>query len=132
MTQWCVIANVRERIHHGPNNGDWIQIGTKHFSPGTKVYVIGVHWDAELTKICAIGRHRGTARLVAIGMRPGWLTDWRVKLIYEPRVLKKISEGGWPPGSDLFPSDDTETSRQKAVHLASLFAEKFPPLQGPD
>ncbi|MCX6366660.1 MAG: hypothetical protein NTX57_08120 [Armatimonadetes bacterium] len=45
------MANVREGIYYGPNQGDWVQIGTKHFSPGTKVYVVGVNWDAEFTKI---------------------------------------------------------------------------------
>ena len=127
--QWCIVANVREGIHYGPNQGDWVQIGTKHFSPGTKVYVVGVNWDAELTKIRVVGKHRGSPRLVAMVMRPSWLTNWRAKLIYEPKALRKIREGGFPRTTEIFPTDDSKDSQEKAEHLASIFSENFPPLR---
>lgn len=126
---WCVVANVREGIYYGPNQGDWVQIGTKHFSPGTKVYVVGVNWDAEFTKIRVVGKHRGSPRLVAMVMRPSWLTNWRAKVIYEPKALRKIREGGFPRTLRSFPTDDSEDSREKAEHLAQQFAENFPPLR---
>lgn len=127
--QWCVVANVRKVIHYGPNQGDWTQIGTKHLSPGTKIYVRGANWDAEFTKISVVGKHRGTSRLTLIVIRPSWLTNYRAQVVYSPRVLRKLRERRFPGPTSEFPVDASEDSKAKAEYLVNYFSNNFPLLR---
>jgi hypothetical protein len=100
--QWCLIANVREWTRRGIGGQD-IQSGTKHFSPGTKVYCCPPQWDQSLAlRANVLGRHRGSSKLVHMVIAAKHLTDWRSKLIYDPRILLSPYEGWRSPlwGSD--------------------------------
>jgi len=85
--QWSLIANVRQWTRRGPGGQD-IQSGTKHFSPGTKVYCCAPSWDQALAiRASVVGRHRGGRKLVQMVIDAKHLTNWRAKLIYDPRIL---------------------------------------------
>ena len=80
---WCVVANVV-----GSDEGS---SGTKHFSAGTKVWVLPPQWGDGGEQLLVAGRHRG---------RPGGLTrmvlprrrlaDFRVKPGYSPHVMSQL------------------------------------------
>jgi len=87
---WCVVANVVDE--HPYKEGRHIVRGTKHFSPGTKVYCFPPLWGDGYEKIKVIGRHRGSKRFVTMVMPSKWLTNWRVKLVYSPQIVSQMKE----------------------------------------
>lgn len=92
--QWCLVANVRKYIRKGVGGQEVMQ-GTKHFSGGTKLYCFPATWDLY-EQIRVIGKHRGSPKLVIMIIDWRYLTNWRTKLIYEPRVLKLLRLGDEP------------------------------------
>ena len=87
---WCVVANIKREIPFGPEKE--IRLGTKHFSPGAKVYCFKSEWDPGLGRLRVIGRHRGSRRFVKMVIEKSWLTNWRVKAVYNPRLVAKLKK----------------------------------------
>jgi hypothetical protein len=106
---WCVIANVAEAVHVGPGGGS-VRSGTRHFSPGTKVYCFPPLWGDGYEHIKVLGHHRGSRGLVEMVMRSRHLTNWRAKLVYAPFVVSAMSPH-W---------DGTEASKLRAEGIASM------------
>ncbi len=96
---WAVVANVAEEIPFGPG-GLEIRRGTKHFSAGTKVWVLPPIWGDGGEMIYVIGRHRGRrAGSIRIVIARRYLTNFRVRGVYSPSVLATLTKP-WP-GSDV-------------------------------
>ncbi len=83
---WCVTANVREKTYNGPEYE--IRSGTKHFAPGAKLYCY-FPWDPQYIR--GIGKHRNSKRLIDIVIDPKHLTNWRVKRVYNKKIIKRIA-----------------------------------------
>jgi hypothetical protein len=105
---WCVVGNIAEDVVFGEEN--IIQKGTKHFSPGTKVYCYPPLWGDGYENIKVIARHRGSKKFVTMVIRARWLVNCRAKLIYNPDVLNQIS-GVW---------DGSEDSKELAEELSQI------------
>ena len=93
---WVLIANViPERPWKDPNTAqlEW-RPGTKHFSGGTKVYCerpIGFwQWDSEFGVLQTFGRARKSNRWINVVTRVSSLENFRVKLEYNPHVLRLL------------------------------------------
>ena len=43
-----------------------------------------------------MGRHRKSLDWIACYLRPGYTTNWRVELTYQPGVLVRLKKEGWP------------------------------------
>jgi hypothetical protein len=85
---WTLVANIKQDISYGKGKLQ-TRSGTKHFSPGTKVYIIDCF--AGMTEdITVIGLARDTKRLITIVIRAEWVEHLRVKLCYNPKVCSKI------------------------------------------
>jgi hypothetical protein len=104
---WCVVANIAEDIPFGEKH--LIQKGTKHFSPGTKIYCYPPLWDTY-KGIQVIGRHRGSKQFVTMVVNLKWLENCRVKLVYNPHILKELGKH-W---------DGTEESKKRAENLIEI------------
>lgn len=89
---WCVVANVTEVQIFGETQET--QIGTKHFSPGTKVYCFPPLWGDGYENIKVIGRHRGSRKLITMIIPSKRLENWRVKYVYHPHVIYEILKEG--------------------------------------
>lgn len=91
---WCLVGNVvaEHRVGEGKRE---IKRGTKHFSPGTKVYCMPAQWGDGYEKIKVIGRHRGSKQYVTMVIKVNLVTNWRAKAIYSPEVLRRLREPGW-------------------------------------
>ncbi len=87
---WTVVANIVNERTFGPN-GSEIKIGTKHFKPGTKVYIIGWH-PGTCESIIVVGMARKSRKFIRITIRANWVENLRVKLAYNPAVIEKIHE----------------------------------------
>lgn len=85
---WCVVANVSETQIFGENHES--RIGTKHFSPHTKVYCFPPLWGDGYENIQVLGRHRGSRKLTKMIMPSKRLENWRVKFVYHPHVVSEI------------------------------------------
>jgi hypothetical protein len=90
-SQWCLVGNIVEERPYG-EGGTETKRGTKHFSPGTKVYCLPSHWGDGYEKIRVIGRHRGSRQFATLVIRADWVTNWRAKVVYDPVVLRLIHE----------------------------------------
>jgi len=109
---WCVVANVVG--DHPVGEEKEIRTGTKHFSPGTKVYCYPPLWGDGYEQVKVIGRHRGSRGLVEMVMPSKWLTNWRVKMVYSPFVLSHMKDH-W---------DGSQESRQKAGSIVSEMTQR--------
>ncbi len=67
--------------------------GTRHFSPGTKVYAFPAQWGDGYEKILVVGRHRKSKRFVTMVIRSDAVANWRAKVVYSPEVLRRLQEG---------------------------------------
>jgi hypothetical protein len=94
-SQWCLVGNIIEAHPYGQEHE--IRRGSKHFTPGTKVYCLPTRWDG-FDRIMVIGLHRGSKRFVTTIMSSEHITNWRAKLIYEPQVLRKLADAAWTSG----------------------------------
>jgi hypothetical protein len=88
---WCLVANVAPEQVYGQEHT--VRPGTKHFSPNTKVYCFPPAWGDGYENIRVIGRHRGSSRLVTLILPSRRLTNWRVKFVRHPHVVRQMHPG---------------------------------------
>ena len=87
---WTVAANIVNERPYGPGEQE-INHGTKHFKPGTKVYIID--WFPGMCEdIIVVGIARKPRRFIKVVIRAEWVENLRIKPAYEPAVIKKIKE----------------------------------------
>lgn len=94
---WCIVGNVVDEHPFGPDHV--IVHGTKHFSPGTKVYCFPSQWGDGYDHIVVIGRQRGSRNLLKIVTRRNLIENFRCQKVYAPAIIKRMFSGdryeGW-------------------------------------
>lgn len=91
---WALVGNIKEEHKFGENHE--IRKGTKHFSPGTKVYLSCCHWGDGYENINVIGKPRHSRKYIAIIMRREYIDNFRMQKIYKPSVLTRMKiDKGW-------------------------------------
>ncbi|NOS93747.1 MAG: hypothetical protein HOP30_17650 [Cyclobacteriaceae bacterium] len=104
---WCLVGNIVEEHPVGENKE--IKRGTKHFSPGTKVYCFPPLWGDGYEKIYVIGRPRQSSRFIKVIIKSNLVTNWRLQKVFKPHIKQEmIKNNGW---------DETEESRERALTL---------------
>lgn len=106
---WVVVANVVKERPSGPG-GKELKRGTKHFSPGTKVYILDWH-PGTRTRAIVVGRARKSGRLIKVTVSVDAVENLRVKGLYKPHIVKMIS--------DRFENDLSRMSKDRAEELCS-------------
>jgi hypothetical protein len=87
---WTAVGNIIQERPYGPGGAE-IRLGTKHFAPGAKVYIID--WFAgTCARIVVIGLHRKSKKLIRLVIDVKLVENLRPKLCYNPTVIKKIHE----------------------------------------
>ncbi|MGI5168476.1 hypothetical protein ACQEU3_29425 [Spirillospora sp. CA-253888] len=112
---WCVVANVAPEVPFGPG-GLELRRGTRHFSPGTRVWVLPPQWGDGGEQVYVIGRHRGSRRLVRLVMRRDRLVSFRARGVYSPAVLRLLTGEDEARGGPMFVS---WTSREEVERAAA-------------
>ncbi len=87
---WCVVANIKREHAYGPG-GVETKIGTRQFRGGAKVYIAGC-WPGTCDAVVAIGLQRKSRKFITCVVDVMHVENFRVKLIYHPRVLELIQE----------------------------------------
>ena len=108
---------------YGPG-GEEKRKGTKHFRAGAKVVCVRFFWDGPLTNIMVIGRHRASNRFILIAVRADWLANWRVELVYSPRIIQLINEYVSEHNLVCPQLDGTEESKAKAEEVVTGWLPK--------
>ena len=88
---WCAVANAVHDRPFGPGHEN-TRRGTKHFAPGTKLYIVDWSLGDGLGAVLAIGRHRGSSHLVRMWVDVRHVENPRPKLAYSPRVIELARE----------------------------------------
>ena len=77
---WCVVANVAAD-------------DLKHFSLGTKLWVLPPQWGDGGEDVMVVGRHRGSPGPVSQMITPRVnLTNFRVRGVYQPAVQRQLTK----------------------------------------
>ena len=95
--------------------------GTKHFSPGAKVYCFHALWGDGYEHVQVVGRHRGSHRYFKMIVSSRYLINWRVELVYSPHVIREF-EGHW---------DGSEKSKELAEKIVSWAPQVWVPREPP-
>jgi len=91
-SQWCLVGNI---VDNAPSTEGGVETrtGTKHFSPGTKIYAFPAQWGDGYQRIIVVGRHRGSKAFVTMVLKSDRVTNWRAKVVHNPEVLRRLQEG---------------------------------------
>ena len=91
--KWCLVGNIVQDREYGENHE--IKHGTKHFSPGTKVYCAPCHWGDGYEQVVVIGKHRGSPKYIEIIMSRKFIENYRCQKVFRPAVLKLMNNSRW-------------------------------------
>lgn len=87
---WTAVGNIIRERPFGPG-GIETRIGTKHFTPGAKVYIID--WYAGMCeRIVVVGLNRKSKKFIRLVIDVKVVENLRPKLCYTPAAIKKIKE----------------------------------------
>jgi hypothetical protein len=81
-----------DETRHGPGSEEVRRGGLKHFSGGTKVWVLPPQWGDGWEDVFVVGRHRGSRRLVRMVMPLRYLSEFRVQAVYSPAVMREMEK----------------------------------------
>jgi hypothetical protein len=84
---WCATANVKKEITFGEEH--ITKKGTKHFRGGAKVHVVDAYWGM-CDNATIIGHHRSNGRYIKIDIHVKHLENFRLELVYSPKVIQLI------------------------------------------
>ena len=90
-TGWCLMGNIVQEHEFGETKE--VRRGSKHFTPGTKVYCLPPQWGDGYEKVVAVGIARGSRRWITVVLPSRLITNWRAKVVYKPAVLRRLREG---------------------------------------
>jgi hypothetical protein len=87
---WIAVANIIRERHYGPGGAE-IRLGTKHFAPGAKVYIID-WYGGMCQRIVVVGLHRKSKRYITLTIDVRLVENLRPKVCYDPTVIAKFKE----------------------------------------
>lgn len=90
-SQWVLVGNIANERPCG-SDGAENKHGTKHFSPGTKVYCLPAQWGDGYDQIIVIARHRGSKKFKTMIISSSCVENWRAKVVYNPEVIRRIAK----------------------------------------
>lgn len=93
--RWCLVGNIVDKRIYGQDHE--IKYGTKHFSPGTKVYIAPNQWGDGGENLVVLGNPRHKKGLIECVIRRDYICNFRLKKIYPSLVLDRMdnSEYEW-------------------------------------
>lgn len=99
---WALVGNIVEEHEYGPDHE--IRKGTKHFAPGTKVFLSKYGYD---NGIPVIGHPRHGKNYITVFVKYNQIENHRLQKVYKPEILKIMSKD--QNLASFY--DNTETSR---------------------
>lgn len=87
----CLVGNVVNKQEFSETMET--RLGTKHFTPGTKVYCLPPQWGDGYENAIVIGICRKSRRWITVVMSAELITNWRVKSVYQAGVVRRLRKG---------------------------------------
>lgn len=120
---WCLTARVKDRNTIGEDHR--LVHGTRHFAPGTKVWLHCPNWDG---RVGAIGVPRYSEKLVRVVMDLGKLEDFGVEMVRDKEILAGLARPYRPwPFTSLAPMtvgrcgwDASDECREEILRLVEV------------
>lgn len=110
---WSLVGNIVDEHEFGEEKE--IRRGTKHFSPGTKVYCIPEFGGLGHERITAIGIPRKSSRNIKVVLPSKLITNWRTKKVFHRHILALLTDNwNWR---------DNEKSKKEAEEFAKSFID---------
>ena len=133
---WCLVANVADYPRDDHFNVIKKQRrGTKHFAPGTRVYVYPVQWGDGWERMVVVGKERGTHRYVRKVVPGAMLEAFRLKKVYSPTVIswmcgersriRNHGNGLTSTFGDVFQGWDRSSSDKEAIEKMVASHEEY-------
>ena len=86
--RWCLVGNIVK--NHVSGEQKEMLLGTKQFQPGARVFVAPFQWGDGGEKVIVIGVPRHTKQYIEVIMQSVYITNYRLKRVYAPTILKKM------------------------------------------
>ena len=86
--RWCLIGNIVDEHEWGEEHT--IRHGTKHFLPGTKVYIELAYPGMGNESIVVIGMARHTKKYIEVAISGKYVHNFRLGKVFKPAVLKRM------------------------------------------
>jgi hypothetical protein len=88
--RYVLVGNIIDKHYFGVEKE--IRRGTKHFGPGTKVYLLPKFGGNGYMEMHVYGMHRKSKRNIVLVIRSYMIKNIRVKKTVAPKIIEKISE----------------------------------------
>lgn len=85
---WCLVGDIVQTHEFGEERR--VVRGTRHFRPGTKVYVSNAFWGQGGECVCAIGVPRYCDHLVGVHMDSTLIENYRLEKVADREVLRAL------------------------------------------
>jgi hypothetical protein len=118
---WCATASVKGENMFGAEHLK--KKGTKHFRGGAKVYIVDAYWGM-CDSVTVIGHHRANGRYIKIDIHVKRLENFRLELVYSPRVENIIREHFHEKDYEAFKAYTKEFA-EKIVASLPLWIENY-------
>lgn len=87
---WTAVGNIVRERPYGPSGAE-IRLGTKHFAPGAKVYIID-WYGGMCQRIIVVGMHRKSKQLITLALDVRLVENLRAKVCYDPNAIAKFKQ----------------------------------------
>lgn len=118
---WCATATIKNDTIFGEEH--ILRKGTKHFRGGAKVYIADAFWGM-CESVTVIGHHRSNSRYVKIDMHVKHLENFRLQLVYSPKVIELINKNIVDKGYIGFDGYTREYA-ERIIRALPLWIEEF-------
>lgn len=89
----CLIGNIINKHYYGQNKE--IRKGSKHFGPGTKVYIFPEFGGSGHESIRVLGKPRKAKKLINVVIPTRLIENVRIKKVYNKKVIALIENNGY-------------------------------------
>ena len=87
--RWALVGNIVREHEFGENRV--LRLGTKHFSPGAKVFCCRSFCGDGYENIVVIGKQRNSPKYIELIMSRFLIENFRLQKVYKPLILKKMA-----------------------------------------
>ncbi len=87
--RWGLVGNIVCEHEFGENRE--LRLGTKHFSPGTKVFCCRSFCGDGYENIVVIGKQRKSPKYIELIMSRFLIENFRLQKVYKPLILNKMA-----------------------------------------
>lgn len=117
---WIAVGNIVRERPYGPGGAE-TRLGTKHFAPGAKVYII--NWYAGMCRrIIVVGLHRKSKRFITLALDVRLVENLRPKVCYDPAVIAKVKEH-FSPKPHFYPGTIDSLTQEFAERVCATIPQ---------